>query len=236
MNRQEFERYVKQGGKLFVTTAPRSDFDGGGYLDLGEVVELKTDDGSEAPAFFYPNKEVRESNGDNWRYIYLSDLKPLEEPTQNHYDTLHQPIETMQANMTAEAFRGYLRGNIIKYTCRMGRKDGEAELKEAKKILDYAKWLVESLEGKTIDPRKADSLQRRCAEDTKEWRREGNKIILTSVKDGKKVEASASCSPEDTFDYITGTKIALARLAHKCGKPAKVYLPKDTKDFQIEFI
>ena len=67
--------------------------------------------------------------------------------------TLHQPIETMQANMTPEAFRGYLRGNIIKYTCRIGRKDGEGELKEAKKIQDYAKWLVESLEGKTINPR-----------------------------------------------------------------------------------
>lgn len=72
--------------------------------------------------------------------------------------------------------------------------------------------------------------------DTLEARSEGNKIILTSVKEGKKVEASASCSPEDTFDCITGTQIALARLAHKCGKPAKVYLPKDTKDFQIEFI
>lgn len=50
------------------------------------------------------------------------------------------------------------------------------------------------------------------------------------------IEASASCSPDDTFDYITGSQIALARLAQKCGKPAKVYLPKDTKDFQIEFI
>lgn len=29
---------------------------------------------------------------------------------------------------------------------------------------------------------------------------------------------------------------ALARLAQKCNRPAKVYLPKDTKDFQIEFI
>lgn len=73
-------------------------------------------------------------------------------------------------------------------------------------------------------------------EDSLEGRREGNKIILTLAKAGKKVEASASCSPEDTFDSITGTQIALARLAHKCGKPAKVYLPKDSKDFQIEFI
>lgn len=66
--------------------------------------------------------------------------------------------------------------------------------------------------------------------------REGNKIIFTLVKDDKTIEASASCSPDDTFDYITGSQIALARLAQKCGKPAKVYLPKDTKDFQIEFI
>lgn len=155
MNRPEFEQYVKQGGKLFVVTTERYCYNDDGFLKIGEVVKLKDDDGTTDPAFFYPNKEVRESNGDNWSFISLHDLNPLEEPTQNHYDTLHQPIETMQANMTPEAFRGYLRGNIIKYTCRMGRKDGEAELKEAKKILDYAKWLVESLEGKTIDPRKA---------------------------------------------------------------------------------
>lgn len=66
--------------------------------------------------------------------------------------------------------------------------------------------------------------------------REGNKIIFTLVKGDKTIEASASCSPDDTLDYITGSQIALARLAQKCGKPAKVYLPKDTKDFQIEFI
>lgn len=83
----------------------------------------------------------------------MKNLAPYTLSDSTHYDTLHQPIETMQANMTPEAFRGYLRGNIIKYTCRMGRKDGEAELKEAKKIQDYAKWLVESLEGKTINPR-----------------------------------------------------------------------------------
>lgn len=68
------------------------------------------------------------------------------------------------------------------------------------------------------------------------WRREGNKIIFSFVKEGKTIETSASCSSDDTFDYITGSQIALVRLAQKCGKPAKVYLPKDTKDFQIEFI
>lgn len=157
MYRQEFEDYVAQGGKLFVVTDDIDDSaDELGWLKEGEIVELKNDDGSVLPAFYYPNKEKRERKypEDNWRFIFLEKLAPYTLVNNNtHYDTLHQPIETMQANMTPEAFRGYLRGNIIKYTCRMGRKDGEAELKEAKKIQDYAKWLVESLEGKTINPR-----------------------------------------------------------------------------------
>ncbi len=68
-----------------------------------------------------------------------------------HYQSEHQPIETMQANMTEEEFQGFLKGNILKYVCRCGKKD-EA-LKEAQKIQRYATWLVESLEGKTINPR-----------------------------------------------------------------------------------
>lgn len=156
MNRQEFEDYVAHGGKLFVVTDDIDSFAGElGWLKEGEIVELKNDDGSVSPAFYYPNKEKRERKypEDNWRFIPLETLAPYTLSDSTHYDTLHQPIETMQANMTPEAFRGYLRGNIIKYTCRMGRKDGEAELKKAKKIQDYAKWLVESLEGKTINPR-----------------------------------------------------------------------------------
>ncbi len=107
------------------------------------------------------------------------------------------------------------------------QKECDEALLEA--LYDYAqRQCKEALEElKALNTLNADSLEGRC---------EGNKIILTSVKDGKKVEASASCSPDDTFDYITGSQIALARLAQKCGKPAKVYLPKDTKDFQIEFI
>lgn len=151
MNRQDFERYIEQGGRLFVVTD-------GTELNIneGEIVELKFDDDSNCPAFYYSNQEQRdEDTTSKWRYINLKRLKPYiqSQPIEKHYDTLHQPIETMQANMTPEAFRGYLRGNIIKYTCRIGRKDGEGELKEAKKIQDYAKWLVESLEGKTINPR-----------------------------------------------------------------------------------
>ena len=155
MNRQDFERYIEQGGRLFVVRDDMDDDNGSGWLKKGEIVELKCDDGSSCPSFYYPNKEKRERRypQDDWRFINLCSLNAYAQVSNAHYDTLHQPIETMQANMTPEAFRGYLRGNIIKYTCRTGRKDGEGELKEAKKIQDYAKWLVESLEGKTINPR-----------------------------------------------------------------------------------
>lgn len=68
-----------------------------------------------------------------------------------HYQTKTQPLETMQANMTHEEFIGFLKGNIIKYACRSGRKDDP--LKEAEKIQRYAGWLVEAIKGNIIDPR-----------------------------------------------------------------------------------
>lgn len=73
-------------------------------------------------------------------------------PTNAHYNTAVQPIEVMQANMSQEELIGFLRGNIIKYACRYGKKDDVK--KEAAKIKQYAEWLVDILDGKTIDPRK----------------------------------------------------------------------------------
>ena len=150
MNRQEF------GGKLFVA-ARAIEKEGRWLIKRGETVELRADDGTVNPSFYFPNREDRDRRAPmlycNWDYLFLSDLEPQDTLASPHYDTLHQPIETMQANMTPEEFQGYVKGNIIKYVCRMGRKAGEDKLKEAKKIRNYAKWLVESLEGKTINPR-----------------------------------------------------------------------------------
>lgn len=73
------------------------------------------------------------------------------EEANKHYVTAHQPIEVMQANMTHDELIGFLKGNIIKYACRCGRKD--APLKEAEKIKQYAEWLCVVLSGGTIDPR-----------------------------------------------------------------------------------
>lgn len=121
-------------------------------------------------------------------------------------------------------------------------------LNEKDSASDYLQKLLKECDEALLDAL-YDYSQRQCKEALEElkrlnalneeslyWRREGNKIIFSFVKEGKTIETYASCSPNDTFDYITGSQIALARLAQKCGKPAKVYLPKDTKDFQIEFI
>lgn len=86
---------------------------------------------------------------------YEKSLDKLYKPLNydEHYaDTAHQPIEVMQANMTRDEFVGFLKGNIIKYICRLGKKD-EPE-KEAAKIRRYAEWLEQAVNGQTIDPRK----------------------------------------------------------------------------------
>lgn len=54
-----------------------------------------------------------------------------------------QPIELMHELLTHEQFIGFLHGNIIKYSLRLGYKDDR--VKEAEKIEQYASWLVSTL-------------------------------------------------------------------------------------------
>lgn len=68
-----------------------------------------------------------------------------------HYQLLQQqPIEIMQTLFSLEEFKGFLRGNIIKYVLRYGHKDDC--LKEAEKIAQYAQWLAMAERDETIKP------------------------------------------------------------------------------------
>lgn len=69
-----------------------------------------------------------------------------------HYQGNVEPIELMQAQMTQAELIGFLKGNIIKYATRCGKKDDPA--KEVSKIKRYADWLLDVLEGRKIDPRR----------------------------------------------------------------------------------
>lgn len=77
---------------------------------------------------------------------------PASTYNDEHYQGDVEPIELMQAQMTQEELIGFLKGNIIKYTSRCGKKD--APVKEVTKIKRYAGWLLDVLEGRKIDPRK----------------------------------------------------------------------------------
>lgn len=68
----------------------------------------------------------------------------------DHYQGGVEPIELMQAQMTREAFMGFLRGNIIKYASRFGKKDNMA--KEAAKIRVYAEWLEVAAMDDVVNP------------------------------------------------------------------------------------
>jgi len=57
-----------------------------------------------------------------------------------HYkDMPLQPWDVMEAVLTPEEFRGYLKGNIIKYALRQGKKDSD----DAGKAQHYREKLKE---------------------------------------------------------------------------------------------
>ena len=70
-----------------------------------------------------------------------------------HYQhTLLQPLEIMQRIMAPEEFKGFLKGNILKYSIRGGNKQGEPAEKDLGKVETYSRWLRLAEQGKTINP------------------------------------------------------------------------------------
>jgi hypothetical protein len=58
----------------------------------------------------------------------------------NHYkDMPIQPWHIMEAVLTPEEFIGFLKGNIIKYSLRAGRKDGSDDAGKAKHYMQKLK-------------------------------------------------------------------------------------------------
>ena len=58
----------------------------------------------------------------------------------NHYKEMAiQPWALMELVLTSEEFEGYLKGNIIKYSLRAGRKDGSDDAGKAKHYMQKLK-------------------------------------------------------------------------------------------------
>lgn len=84
------------------------------------------------------------------RHFNFADTgKNLNDPVNKpaHYSLNHKGIEAIQAieaALTPEEFRGFLKGNILKYTWREKYKNG---LEDNKKAVWYANKLVTITEG-----------------------------------------------------------------------------------------
>lgn len=55
-----------------------------------------------------------------------------------------ETLDVIKAKLTQEQFKGFLMGNVLKYSCRLNHK-GCAD-RDAEKIAYYSKWLKDFFE------------------------------------------------------------------------------------------
>lgn len=76
------------------------------------------------------------------------DSKDASAPNTKYYDEHYasmvglEPIELMQLVLSPAEVIGFLKGNIIKYSMRAGKKQGEAAEKDVAKAKRYIEWLM----------------------------------------------------------------------------------------------
>lgn len=75
------------------------------------------------------------------------------EEEDKHYSGTIQPLEFMQANMSKDEFIGFLKGNVIKYVSRAGKKRGSSVKEDLLKAKRYLGWWIAALDGTVINPR-----------------------------------------------------------------------------------
>lgn len=89
-----------------------------------------------------PNAKVRKPT-ENWTSINELKFEKIEEFKDNVYEPNHysygkyECINVIKDIMSKEEFKGYLRGNVIKYVWRYRHKNGLEDLKKAQYYLDY---------------------------------------------------------------------------------------------------
>ena len=71
--------------------------------------------------------------------IYVTNCKQ-NYPTPPHYQGTIQPIDLINAQNL-----NFNLGNVVKYVCRAGKKDGETTIKDLNKAIDYINFEIERL-------------------------------------------------------------------------------------------
>ena len=102
------------------------------YLVSGSAVIVSV----HKDAMEYKEEEAEESK---------EETEDSEESTvDSHYKALAiEPLEVMRGMMTKTEYKGFLKGNIIKYSIRQGNKKGESAEKDAAKCREYIRLLNE---------------------------------------------------------------------------------------------
>jgi hypothetical protein len=77
-------------------------------------------------------------------------MKDIKKPLQPHYNELAiEPIDILIADLTPDEFKGYCKGNILKYILRADHKGG---LTDYEKASVYIQWLIESEKQRRAKP------------------------------------------------------------------------------------
>lgn len=64
-----------------------------------------------------------------------------------HYSMDHEPIKVFKAWATnSDEYIGFCKFSVLKYLSRIGKKDGETQISDARKARDYLNWMIEALE------------------------------------------------------------------------------------------
>ena len=71
-------------------------------------------------------------------------LQPSHPPTTNKYSPRHYQLGTIQVwDFIADQGLDFFLGNVVKYVCRAGSKDGETELDDLLKAKVYIQKAIE---------------------------------------------------------------------------------------------
>lgn len=80
------------------------------------------------------------------RKMEIKIKEEVSHPERYGGDTTYECIKVLEAWLPAEQYKGFLRGNALKYLCRVGKKDETVQ--ELKKARFYLDKYIEFEEGK----------------------------------------------------------------------------------------
>ena len=89
--------------------------------------------------WYCPNEECTGVLGNS--YAYLDNIREDVVNKPNHYQLFPdmEVIEAIKKLLTPEELEGYIKGNVLKYRLRAGKKDNTEQ--DIKKAMRYEEWL-----------------------------------------------------------------------------------------------